>query len=58
MFARQQEFFKQWQNAQAQSQAGNGFGPSGGSNFAYASGSYGPNGFHQTAGVHPPNKVI
>lgn len=43
-----------WKSAQA-----NAFGGQHGNlNLAYATGSYGPGGILQTAGVHPPNNVI
>lgn len=54
MYKRQQEYINAWRDAQSQAYyGGGGSGP----NYAYATGSYGPNGIHQTAGVHPPNKV-
>lgn len=43
-----------WKTAQANAFGGQHGNP----NFAYATGSYGPGGIHQTAGVHPPNNVI
>lgn len=51
-------FFKQHQdylNTFRNPQTSGGFGA--GPNYAYATGGYGPNGIHQTAGVYPPNKV-
>jgi len=50
-YKQQQELLNAWKNSPFQ----NGYG--GNPNYAYATGAYNPNnGFHQTAGVFPPNK--
>lgn len=43
-----------WNNPASAQPFNPGQGPG---NYAYATGAYGPNGIHQTAGVNPPNKV-
>lgn len=55
-YKQQQAFLNSWNN-QANSQAYNPAQGQGQGNYAYATGAYGPNGIHQTAGVNPPNKV-
>lgn len=51
-YKQQQELLNTWKNSPFQ----NGYG--GTPNYAYATGAYNPNnGFQQTAGVFPPNKV-
>lgn len=57
-YKQQQEYLNAWKNSAFQPggfQPGYGSGP----NYAYATGTYNPNthGYHQTAGVFPPNKV-